>query len=61
MEFEEEEFTITEPAVGRCSCGAEVILDTDDYMGAVECEECGQWYNLFGQALVDPEYWEEEY
>jgi hypothetical protein len=46
------------PAVGKCSCGAEVILDAD-YAGAVRCE-CGRWYNLFGQELRDPKYWEED-
>lgn len=46
------------PAVGKCSCGREVILDAD-YSGAVQCE-CGSWYNLFGQELRDPRYWEED-
>ena len=45
------------PAVGKCSCGRDVILDAG-YMGAVQCE-CGRWYNLFGQELKDPRYWEE--
>jgi hypothetical protein len=59
--FEEREHTIVEPAVGKCVCGGEVELDADfSYHGAVRCEKCGRWYNLFGQALVDPEYWEEE-
>ena len=56
----EAEFTTTtriyvEPAVGKCSCGALVTLDSD-YQGAVRCE-CGRWYNLFGQSLIDPKYW----
>lgn len=46
------------PAVGKCICGAEVVLDAD-YAGAVRCE-CGRWYNLFGQSLRDPRYWEED-
>lgn len=46
------------PAVGKCICGAEVVLDAD-YAGAVRCE-CGRWYNLFGQELRDPRYWEED-
>ena len=46
------------PAVGKCSCGAEVILDSD-YAGAVRCE-CGKWYNIYGQELRDPKYWEED-
>lgn len=57
-EFEVREWTYVNPAVGKCSCGREVILDAD-YMGAVQCE-CGQWYNLFGQSLKDPKYWEED-
>jgi hypothetical protein len=28
-------------------------------MGACQCENCGQWYNIFGQELIDPEYWED--
>ena len=57
--FEEREHTIIEPAVGKCVCGCEVELDADfAYHGAVQCEKCGQWYNLFGQKLIDPEYWE---
>lgn len=60
--FEEREHTIVEPAVGKCVCGGEVELDADfSYHGAVQCEKCGKWYNLFGQALVDPEYWEDDY
>ena len=57
-EFTKHEWTYTTPAVGRCSCGQDVVLECD-YMGAVQCE-CGRWYNLFGQALKDPKYWEEE-
>lgn len=57
VEFRKETHTYTEPAVGKCSCGNEVVLDSD-YMGAVQCE-CGRWYNLFGQSLKDPKYWEE--
>lgn len=48
-----------EPAKAKCSCGSEILL-TDEYLGACKCE-CGQWYNLFGQSLLDPEYWEESY
>lgn len=49
--------TYINPAVGKCICGREVVLDSD-YMGAVRCD-CGRWYNLFGQELRDPKYWEE--
>lgn len=58
-EFITDTHTYMEPAVGKCVCGEEVVLDAD-YSGAVRCE-CGRWYNLFGQSLKDPKYWEEEY
>lgn len=49
----------TEPAVAKCSCGKEIQL-VDQYMGACQCE-CGQWYNMYGQSLINPEFWEEDY
>lgn len=57
-EFTVETRTFVNPAVGKCICGREVILDAD-FMGAVQCD-CGRWYNLFGQELRDPKYWEED-
>ena len=45
----------TEPAHAMCSCGNEIILQGD-----CMCEKCGQWYNGFGQALLDPKYWYED-
>ena len=57
-EFEPHVRTYMNPAIGKCSCGSDVVLDAD-YMGAVQCE-CGRWYNLFGQELRDPKYWEED-
>ena len=57
-EFRVEKREYMNPAVGQCVCGAEVVLDAD-YAGAVRCE-CGRWYNLFGQSLRDPKYWEED-
>ena len=50
-------WTYTEPAHGICSCGTEIALE-NQYRGACECPTCGRWYNLFGQALIDPEGWE---
>ena len=47
-----------EPAKGKCICGRVVEL-YDQYLGACQCE-CGRWYNLFGDALIDPKYWEED-
>jgi len=52
--------TYREPAHGTCKCGEEVYM-VNDYMGAVQCPKCGQWYNLFGQELLPPEQWEEDY
>lgn len=57
-EFKVDKRKYMNPAVGKCVCGREVILDCG-YEGAVRCE-CGRWYNLFGQSLKDPEYWEED-
>lgn len=57
-EFTKSERTYIEPAVGKCICGVEVVLECD-HAGAVRCE-CGRWYNLFGQELRDPKYWEED-
>ena len=54
-EFVTHTHTYMNPAVGLCSCGKEVILECD-HSGAVQCE-CGRWYNLFGQSLIDPKYW----
>ena len=56
---QEHESSYIEPAIGECICG-EVFELWDQYQGACECPKCGQWYNLFGQSLINPEYWEEE-
>lgn len=47
-----------EPAVGRCSCGTDVILD-GSYMGVSQCDCCGKWYDMNGNLMKSPEYWEE--
>jgi len=57
-EFTTRRYTVTDNALGKCVCGETVEL-YDQYQGACSCPKCGQWYNLFGQELVDPEYWEE--
>lgn len=57
-EFVKREYSYTEPAYGTCRCGNSVVLE-DEYMGACSCENCGQWYNIFGQELINPEYWED--
>ena len=58
-EFTTRTHSYYDPAIGKCSCGREVVLNAD-YYGATSCE-CGKWYNLFGQELLDPRYWEEDY
>ena len=47
--FEVREWTYVNPAVGKCSCGKEIILDSQ-FEGATCCE-CGRWYNVYGQEL----------
>lgn len=57
-EFTTRRYTVTDNALGKCVCGETVEL-CDQYQGACSCPKCGQWYNLFGQSLVDPEYWDD--
>ena len=47
-----------EPASGICNCGERIEL-YNEYMGAYECPNCGQWWNLFGQELKNPETWKD--
>ena len=54
-EFTKHEWTYTNPAIGICSCGRDVVLDCG-HSDAIQCE-CGRWYNCFGQSLIDPKYW----
>lgn len=44
----------SEPAIAKCSCGREISLEGDQMC------DCGQWYNAFGQALKNPEFWYED-
>ena len=41
---------------GTCHCGQEMEL-YNEYLGACECPRCGQWYNVWGQELTNPETW----
>ena len=59
-EFKTYRRTFTAPAIARCHCGSNVTLE-NQYQGACECPACGRWYNLFGQELIDPEGWEQDY
>lgn len=45
-----------EPALAVCDCGEEFYLE-NQWLGACECPNCGQWYNVFGQWLNPPETW----
>jgi hypothetical protein len=45
-----------EPAIGECSCGHEVVLESNTN----QCEACGSYYNMGGQQLSDPSSWGEE-
>lgn len=52
--------TFRTPAVLRCNCGEEIEL-VNEYLGACACPVCGQWYSTFGQELLPPTMWEEDY
>lgn len=56
---EKREISYTENAIAKCICGEEFEL-YDEYMGACSCPKCERWYNIFGQELIDPKYWENE-
>ena len=56
----EDRHSVKYNAHGTCECGNKVVL-WDQYYGACQCEKCGQWYNLFGQELLPPDLWEEEF
>lgn len=49
----------TEPAIGECYCGEHIRLE-NEYLGACKCPKCGRWYNMFGQELIPPKYWDED-
>ena len=50
---------VKDEAHGTCHCGNEVYL-YNQYMGACQCDKCGQWYNLFGEELLPPMDWQED-
>ena len=49
-----------QPALVQCECGEKFRL-YNTYMGASQCPDCGRWYNLFGQELVEPSEWERDF
>lgn len=51
------EHSYFESAVGRCSCGKNVALDSS---WANECDGCGREYNGSGQQLAHRSQWGEE-
>ena len=46
----------SEPAIGRCQCGCEVVLDSF----TCTCDGCGRDYNSSGQLLAPRSQWGEE-
>ncbi len=60
-EFVKSERNYAAPAIGECRCGEHIELYADNIFGALCCPKCGQWYNIFGQELLSPEHWEEDY
>ena len=42
---------------GVCNCGNRIEL-VNEYLGACECPHCGQWWNLWGQELIQPTGWD---
>lgn len=59
--FEKIVTSYREPASGVCHCGERVYFEGRGYMGGFECPNCGRWYNAFGQELLPPNQWEEDY
>ena len=58
-EFVPRKYTVVDNAIGLCRCKSKVEL-YDQYLGACQCQKCGRWYNLYGQELLDPQYWEDD-
>lgn len=62
MKIIEEETIVGRTRYGICPiCGSRVYFSCGRWRaadGVTECD-CGQWYNVFGQALKPPEEWEE--
>lgn len=50
----------TEPAIGKCVCGAEVVL-YDDYGHGIDCDGCGRIYSSLGSELRPRSQWEDYY
>lgn len=51
-------WTYREPASGICNCGERIPL-VNEYCGACECPNCGQWWSMSGDELNSPEHWED--
>lgn len=41
-----------------CDCGERIYLPKG--LEVVECDQCGNWYNAFGQTLAPPEKWDDD-
>lgn len=55
---EKRTYSYCENPSGICNCGKRIEL-FNEYLGACECPFCGQWWNLFGQELNNPETWKD--
>lgn len=53
---EKTEYTYRESNTGICNCGKRIEL-FNEYLGGCECPYCGQWWNIWGQALNNPYTW----
>lgn len=54
--IEKNEWSYREPNSGVCNCGKRIEL-FNEYLGGCECPHCGQWWNVWGQELNNPETW----
>jgi hypothetical protein len=54
--FQSWEHSYRQPAIGRCTCGCEVILDSFTNT----CDRCNRDYNSSGQLLAPRSQWGEE-
>lgn len=53
---EKTEYTYRESNSGICNCGKRIEL-FNECLGGCECPYCGQWWNIWGQALKNPYEW----
>ncbi len=59
-QYKRRERQYMEPATGDCVCGEHVVLESQ-YLGCCQCSKCGRWYNIYGQSMLPPDQWAEDY